>query len=149
MPLWHLAYKIGTLDRSVEAEFDDLVGNVQLAHDFIRRLAGDEAKFTSAAPVIDMEHGRDQLDGDPKVPLWITYWPYHPDDDPDDESLDQPTRRERFDFPARWFETHVYADGRTMKFGPSIGIMRLAIRRRLADGREGGIRKVDHSEDGN
>lgn len=155
MPLWRLEYYVDdspTRLRSTTAEFDDLLGeNIRQAHEHIRKIGESKGEnqptLRFAVLVTDPEYDRDPLDGEPKIPVWITYAPFHPDDDPDDESLDQPRRRERFDFPARLFDTQVDATGKPMTFGPSIGQMKLAIRRRLGDGREGAIFKTDHSEE--
>jgi hypothetical protein len=156
MPRWRLEYYIGTphYPRSVEADFDDLLGeNISQAHDFIRKISeekGDlagEATLRWATLVVDPEYGRDPLEGEPTIPLWITYVPWHPDDDPDDKSRDTPPVREKFEFPARNFETRLDAKGAALQDGPSLGTISLAIRRRLADGREGTILKVDDGDE--
>lgn len=153
MPRWRLEYYVGTpyYPRSVEAEFDDLLGeSIRLAHEYVRKDAESrgeaDATLKWAKLVVDREPEMDPLDGDPKIPCWITYIPYRPDDDPDSGET-EPQQREEFHFPARLFETTVTAKGEVETGGPMLGFMLLAIRRRLADGREGTILKIDHDEE--
>lgn len=154
MPRWRLEYYVGTpyYPRSVEAEFDDLVGeNIRFAHEYVRKDAESrgEADATLNWATLVVEQGepeQDLLDGDPKIARWITYIPYSPDDDPDHGEL-EPKQRELFHFPARLFETRVDTKGEVQTGDPMLGFMLLAIRRRLADGREGTVVKVDHEEE--
>lgn len=158
MPLWVLEYYVHVEGRRrmecVEVDIDDLLGEkISLAHEYIRKVCeskneGDNPTLRYAKLVVDPEPGRDPLDGDPKIPLWVTFWPWHPDDDPDDESLDSPPIRAKLEFPARKFETTVRPDGKAQYASPALGTILLAIRRHLADGREGTIRKIEWSDDG-
>ncbi|MYZ35479.1 MULTISPECIES: hypothetical protein [unclassified Streptomyces] len=100
-----------------------------------------------------MAHEEDPLAGTPTRSLWITYVPYDPSEPDDHETGDHTESeqiRERFDFPEKLFEQiPIGTEGKTTEAGPSIGHMKLAIRRRLGDGREGTILNVrGEGEDG-
>lgn len=150
MPRWRLEYYLGTphYPRSVEAEFDDLLGDgIRAAHDYVRDVSQGEGTLRYAVLLVDQEEleGEDPLAGGPAIPLWITYVPYRPGDDPDKEDS-EPRRREVFHFPSRLFETRVTAEGEAIYDSPAMGYLSLAIRRRLDDGREGTILKVETEE---
>ncbi|MDQ0829552.1 hypothetical protein QF032_001396 [Streptomyces achromogenes] len=150
MARWSLQYYLGTpaRPRSVDVELDDILGEgIAAAHEYVRKVSDGAGTLREAVLLVDEEPAEDPLDGGPTIPLWITYVPYRPEADPDaDEAEAEPPRREVFHLPARLFETRVNAKGVASYDSPALGYLQLAIRQRLADGREGTIRSVDLKE---
>ncbi|MEU3252535.1 hypothetical protein [Streptomyces sp. NPDC006997] len=150
MPRWRLEYHLSTpyYPRSTEAEFDDLVGDgIRQAHDYVREISerkGEHGAQLDRAVLLHDQPGPDEdpLAGEPKLTVWVTYEPYDPASDPDTADP-QPRRREPIKIPAALYETHINAQGEVITSGPPMGMVSLAVRRRLADGREGAIIKVD------
>ncbi|MFE6282420.1 hypothetical protein [Streptomyces sp. NPDC057877] len=150
MPRWRLEYHLGTprCPRSTEAEFDDLMGDgIRQAHEYVREFSerkGEHGAQLARAVLLHDQPGPgdDPLAGEPRLTAWVTYEPYDPDSDPDEDEPEG-RRREAFQFPAALYETHVTAAGVVETYGPPMGVVQLAVRRRLADGREGAIIRVD------
>ncbi|MDX2681119.1 hypothetical protein [Streptomyces soliscabiei] len=145
MPRWRLEYYLGTpyYPRDVEADFDDLLGEqIAQAHEYVRRVSDGAGTFRCAVLLVDQDIDADPVPGEPMITQWITYVPYRPGDDPD-RGEEEPRRREAFQLPARLCETSIDAEGRASYASPPLGHLLLAIRRRLADGREGTILSVD------
>ncbi|MFF0598045.1 hypothetical protein [Streptomyces antibioticus] len=148
MARWSLEYYIGTpyKPRSVEAQFDDLLGErIAQAHELVREHSDGAGTLSRAVLLVDEGLDSDPVPGEPMITQWITYIPYDPDDDPDADSSEQP-RREAIAMPARLFETSIDPQGVLRQAGPAIGHMLRALRLHLGDGREATILRVESAE---
>ncbi len=146
MARWVLEYYLGTRDRprSVETDLDDIVGEgIEAAHAFVRKVSDGEGTLTSAHLPEEPFEG-DPLDGEPRIPLWVTVVPFWPEDPDDGKEL--PKERLRLEIPARHFETRVDPDGGVVHNGPTLGLVSLAVRRHFGDGREGTVLRIHREE---